>query len=117
MIMFTAKAIVRELGFSLTKRDNEFRLAPLDGTPAQKEARAYYTDDLSDAVGTARQEAARAMRDAACEAHRAARQQERAATSATEQFIAYANTLPNMRGHDWFAFADVAMADVANPAD
>ncbi len=76
MILFTAKAIVRELGFSLTRKDGEYRLAPSTGTPAQKEARAYYTDDLDDAVGTARQEAARAKRIEAEEAHRAAREVE-----------------------------------------
>lgn len=79
MTQAQAKLTLRALGFTMSRRDGEFRIAPMDGTPAQKEARAYYTDDLSDAVGTARQERARGMRDAACEAHRAARQQERAA--------------------------------------
>lgn len=74
-----AKMILRALGFTMSARDGEFRIAPMDGTPAQKEARAHYTDDLDDAVGTARLEAARAMRDTAASLHRAARQAERAA--------------------------------------
>jgi hypothetical protein len=49
-----AKALVRPLGFTLTKRDGEYRLAPIHGTPASREAGAYYTNDLEDAVGTAR---------------------------------------------------------------
>lgn len=49
-----AKTHVRGMGFSLTKRDGEFRLALLIGSPNEKEASAYYTNDLMDAVDTAR---------------------------------------------------------------
>jgi hypothetical protein len=77
MTLVQAKATLRALGFTLSHRDGEYRVAPIDGTPAQKEARANYTDDLDDAIGTARHEAARAMRDAAAEAHRAVRMAER----------------------------------------
>jgi hypothetical protein len=79
MTQAQAKAILRSLGFTMSVCDGEFRVAPMEGTTSQKEARACYTDDLDDAVGTARQEVARAMRDAACEAHRAARAAEQAA--------------------------------------
>jgi hypothetical protein len=54
-----AKATVRALGFSLTKRDGEYRLAPLSVAPPERENFACYTDDLDDAIGTARAEAAR----------------------------------------------------------
>ena len=56
MTLREAKAIVRQYGFTLTcKRDyGEFRLAPIAGTPARKEAESYYTSDLRDAIGTAR---------------------------------------------------------------
>lgn len=53
-----AKRIVRDLGFSLTKHDGEYRLAPLGGMNTAED-RAAYTDDLDDAIGTARAEAAR----------------------------------------------------------
>jgi hypothetical protein len=49
----TAKKAVRALGFSLTKTDGEYRLAPTEGTPARKEAQAHYTNDIEDALGTA----------------------------------------------------------------
>jgi hypothetical protein len=47
------------LGFSLNRRDGEYRLAPVNGTPVEKEAKAHYTNDLEDALGTARHEFAR----------------------------------------------------------
>jgi hypothetical protein len=47
----TAKTRVRELGFTLTKRDDEYRLALL--SDKDSESSAYYTDDLNDAVATA----------------------------------------------------------------
>lgn len=71
MTLQDAKRIVRDLGFSLTRKDGEYRLAPLPlkgavgpyaGTPAEgrrplspaeREAKAYYTPDMDDALGTA----------------------------------------------------------------
>jgi hypothetical protein len=53
MTLAEAKALVRPLGFTLTRRDAEYRLAPVDGTPASREAAAYYTNDIEDAIGTA----------------------------------------------------------------
>ena len=50
----SARALVGALGFTLTKRENEYRLAPVAGTQAQRELEAHYTNDLDDAVGTAR---------------------------------------------------------------
>lgn len=55
MTLKDAKLIARELGYSLTKRDDEYRANPIGGT----EATAYYTNDLEDAIGTIRQEHAR----------------------------------------------------------
>lgn len=49
-----AKAIARSLGFSLSYRNGEYRLAPRGTTPSIAEAQAYYTDDLGDAIDTAR---------------------------------------------------------------
>lgn len=54
-----ARVAVRALGFTLSSRDGEYRLAPLSGTPMQKEDRAHYTNDIDDAIGTAQQEARR----------------------------------------------------------
>lgn len=59
MSLQNAKAAARTLGFTLSKRDGEYRLAPVNGTPDQKEAQAHYTNDLDDALGTARLEYAR----------------------------------------------------------
>lgn len=53
MTLQDAKRIVRDLGFSLTRKDGEYRLAPYAGTPAEREAKAYYTPDMDDALGTA----------------------------------------------------------------
>lgn len=50
----SARALVGALGFTLTKRENEYRLAPVNGSPARRELEAHYTNDLDDAVGTAR---------------------------------------------------------------
>lgn len=49
-----ARAECRALGCSLRKRDGEFRVAYLTGSLEQREARAYYTNDLVDAVDTAK---------------------------------------------------------------
>lgn len=49
MTISEAKAKCRALGFSLRKKDGEYRLNLVSGT----EATAYYTNDLDDAVGTA----------------------------------------------------------------
>jgi hypothetical protein len=54
-----ARAAVRALGFTLSRRDGEYRLAPQAGRPSVKEAQAHYTDDIDDAIGTAQQEARR----------------------------------------------------------
>jgi hypothetical protein len=50
------KALVATLGFTLSKRDGEYRLAPRGLPPDQTEAPAYYTNDLDDALATARAE-------------------------------------------------------------
>lgn len=59
MTLKNAKAMLRALGYTLSHRDGEFRVAPMDGTPDSREARAYYTDDLDDAIATVRCELAR----------------------------------------------------------
>lgn len=46
-------AAIRSMGLTISKRDGEYRVSTADGTPAEKEARAYYTDDRDDAHGTA----------------------------------------------------------------
>ncbi len=43
-----AKQILRIAGLSLSKKDDEYRVNYLGGA----EATAYYTDDITDAVGT-----------------------------------------------------------------
>jgi hypothetical protein len=60
----TAKSIVAKLGFTLTKREREYRLAPKAGTPAEREAQSYYGDDLDDMIATARASAAALRRPA-----------------------------------------------------
>jgi hypothetical protein len=55
----TAKILARSLGFSLSKRDGEYRLAPLGKTPAVAESQAYYSGDMADVLATARAEFAR----------------------------------------------------------
>lgn len=50
MTIKQAKATARALGFKLTHEDGEFRVCPIGG----HEGQAYYTDDLDDAIGTAR---------------------------------------------------------------
>lgn len=77
MTQAQAKIILRTLGYTMSRRDGEYRVAPMDGTPSQKEARAHYTDDLGDAIGTARFEVARTMRCTAVANHRAVRMMER----------------------------------------
>lgn len=57
--MAEARTAVRALGFTLSVRDREYRLAPVAGTARQKEDRAHYTDDIDDAIDTAQQEARR----------------------------------------------------------
>jgi hypothetical protein len=59
MTIKNAKAMLRALGYTLSHRDGEFRAAPMDGTPETREARAYYTDDLDDAIATVRFEVSR----------------------------------------------------------
>lgn len=61
----TAKATLKVLGFTITGRSGEYRMAPDAGTPAEKEARAYYTDSLDDAIATARLTNARKQEQAA----------------------------------------------------
>lgn len=53
MTLQDAKRIVRGLGFSLTRKEGEYRLAPYAGTHADREAKAYYTPDMADALDTA----------------------------------------------------------------
>jgi hypothetical protein len=57
-----AVAEAMALGFKLSLRDGEYRLAPAIGNRAKAERRAYYTDDIDDALGTARLEAMRFAR-------------------------------------------------------
>ena len=61
LTLAAAKAICAALGFSLRRTvGSEVRLA----RPGRnQEAAAHYTDDLDDAIGTARAEAARAAAD------------------------------------------------------
>jgi hypothetical protein len=54
-----ARAMVRSLGFSLSVRDREYRLAPLAGSMREREDGAHYTNDIEDAIGTAQHEARR----------------------------------------------------------
>lgn len=56
----TAKVYLKAIGYSINKRpySEEYRVAPTDASlsPKVKEDRAYYTNDLHDAYGTARHE-------------------------------------------------------------
>lgn len=54
-----AKRRVFGYGFSLNIRNGEYRLAPIEGTPEEREAQAYYTENLDDAISTAAFEANR----------------------------------------------------------
>jgi hypothetical protein len=45
-----AKSELKAIGFTITKRNNEYRINHTSGT----EATAYYTDDIEDAIATAR---------------------------------------------------------------
>jgi hypothetical protein len=54
-----ARTALHAIGYTISRRYAEYRVAPLSGSPAQREARAYYTPDLADAVATARAEAKR----------------------------------------------------------
>lgn len=51
-----AREALRPLGWTLRKEGSEYRVAPVGGS----EDAAYYTNDLEDAVGTARLETERA---------------------------------------------------------
>ena len=55
MTIREAQAIARENGYTLRKRDGEYRVNKTGG----EEATAYYTDDLDDAIATVRFEAKR----------------------------------------------------------
>lgn len=51
----SAKATAKALGYSLNKTTSgEYRVAPLTGTPAEKEAKAAYETDIDAALATAR---------------------------------------------------------------
>lgn len=116
MTQAQAKALLRSLGFSMSRRDGEYRIAPMDGTPAQKEARAYYTDDMDDAIGTARAEVAKAMRDAACEAHWAARHTDSADgmwQAARDEFPLAIHDVPR----SWYPASEQAAWDLAEVSD
>lgn len=55
-----ARAQARALGFSLRRNAwGEWRLAPLAGTPAEREAQASYCDTVADALDNAKADAAR----------------------------------------------------------
>ncbi len=51
-----AREALRAIGWRITHDDGEYRVCPNGG----HDGLAYYTNDLSDAVGTARHEAERA---------------------------------------------------------
>lgn len=55
MTQSEARRILRDLGWTLRCSDGEYRVAPRGAS----EDRAYYTNDLDDAIGTARAENAR----------------------------------------------------------
>lgn len=55
MTIREAQTIARENGYTLRKRDGEYRVNKTGG----EEATAHYTDDLDDAIGTVRFEAKR----------------------------------------------------------
>lgn len=57
-----AVAEAMALGFKLSCRDGEYRLAPDIGNRTKQERRAYYTTDIDDALGTARVENMRFVR-------------------------------------------------------
>jgi hypothetical protein len=57
-----AVAEAMQLGFKLSCRDGEYRIAPAIGNRAKEERRAYYTDDIDDALGTARLESVKLAR-------------------------------------------------------
>ena len=52
-----AKKVVANIGFSLSKKDGEYRVAPMGATREMAEAQAYFTNDLDDAIKTAQYEA------------------------------------------------------------
>jgi hypothetical protein len=52
MKLATAKAICRDLGFTLLKRDGEFIVKVIGSTV--DDVRTYFKNDLDDAVGTAK---------------------------------------------------------------
>ena len=58
MTLQQAKEQLAGLGYTIARTGHgaELRVAPKDGTPASREERAYYTDDLADAVGTVKGE-------------------------------------------------------------
>ena len=57
LTMKTARARLAEIDYTIRRTgDGELRVAPKGGTEEQREARAYYTTDLADAVGTAKAE-------------------------------------------------------------
>ena len=49
-----ARAEVRAMGFSLSAGEGDYRLFRPDYAPKLQEATAYYSDDLTDIVGTAK---------------------------------------------------------------
>ena len=46
--------VIRAMGLAVGKRDGEYRITRTTGTPAEREAAAYYTNDKQDALITAR---------------------------------------------------------------
>jgi hypothetical protein len=61
MTLQQAKTTARVLGFVLRhdSHTGEYRLSPDHGTREEREAEAYYTTDLDDALATARWESMR----------------------------------------------------------
>lgn len=48
----TVKADLAEHGLTISRKEGEYRVAIAHGTPSEKEASAYYTNDIDDAWGT-----------------------------------------------------------------
>lgn len=54
-----ARTMLRAVGYTISKRCGEYRVAPLHGTPRQREDRASYQASLDDALQTAMHDARR----------------------------------------------------------
>jgi hypothetical protein len=61
----TAKKLARSMGYSLSKKDGEYRMRPLSAKPFD-DSMTHYTDDLADALQTAEFEYRRSLNAMAC---------------------------------------------------